>query len=289
MKIAIQCVIAAVAYVLGVALSGAIAPVLHIPRIEAPPGTSVTNLLIALMLALPLLTFAMAPLAAGIRGRWAQRWFAIALLMYMTIGLNTMLEIKIFTTMLAGNAWAASLSVVLPCVLVAAVLAAPMRTRSAAPSAAPMLGQFGIGGWTWRLVVSWLTFPVCYFAFGMIIAPIVMPYYKGGAITGLRIPPLGLLMEMLFLRSALFLAGSLPAIILWRKSRRQFIIAMGLAHAVTVGVFQLAQATNLPLVLRVTHSIEITADSFAYASVLGLLFIAPTRAAARQPEMAAVA
>lgn len=54
-----------------------------------------------------------------------------------------------------------------------------------------------------------------------------------------------------------------------------FPLARGLAHAFTVGLYGLVGATFLPMILRVTHSVEIACDSFAYAGLLVLLFAAP--------------
>jgi hypothetical protein len=42
-----------------------------------------------------------------------------------------------------------------------------------------------------------------------------------------------------------------------------------------VGIFGLVAASFLPAVLRITHGVEITCDSFAYAGLLVLLFAAP--------------
>jgi hypothetical protein len=79
------------------------------------------------------------------------------------------------------------------------------------------------------------------------------------------------------LRSLLFLGSSLPAILLWTGSRRCLILALGLAHSVLVGLYGLSQAYWMPVPLRVLHSVEITADSFAYAYVLARLFFLPPR------------
>jgi hypothetical protein len=82
------------------------------------------------------------------------------------------------------------------------------------------------------------------------------------------------MLRTVLVRSSIFLVASLPAVLLWIGSRRGPIGAMGLAHAVLVGIFAMAQASHLmPPILRITHSIEITADSFAYAAVLVWLFV----------------
>jgi hypothetical protein len=56
-----------------------------------------------------------------------------------------------------------------------------------------------------------------------------------------------------------------------------------LAHAVLAGLFGRAQASHLmPAILRITHSLEITADSFAYMGVLVWLFVPLPPAAAEE-------
>jgi hypothetical protein len=117
-----------------------------------------------------------------------------------------------------------------------------------------------------------LAFPVAYFTFGAMVAPIVVPYYKGGGPIGLVIPPLAVILRTVLVRSSIFLVASLPAVLLWIGSRRGLIGALGLAHAVLVGIFGLAQTHLMPPILRITHGTEITADSFAYAAVLVWLF-----------------
>jgi hypothetical protein len=130
-----------------------------------------------------------------------------------------------------------------------------------------------------RGAAAWLGWPVIYLFFGMCISPIVVPYYRAG-IAGLRIPPMSIILQLQLIRSIVFLAASLPLMTMWKGSRRNLWLALGLAHAAVVGLYELIGATFLPLVLRITHSFEITADSFAYAGLLVLLFTAPS---ARKP------
>ena len=106
----------------------------------------------------------------------------------------------------------------------------------------------------------------------------MVPYYNAG-IAGLRIPALSTILVVQLVRSVIFLAASLPFIALWKGSRRGLWLALGMAHAFTVGFYGLVGATFLPMVLRVAHSVEIAGDSFAYAGLLVLLFAAPSKIA----------
>jgi hypothetical protein len=134
-----------------------------------------------------------------------------------------------------------------------------------------------MSAWSWRIVSGWLAWPAVYLLFGMCIAPIVTPYYSAG-FAGLRIPTLGVVVTTQLIRSLPFLITSLFFVALWQGSRRGLWLALGLAHAFTVGFYGLVGATFLPMVLRAVHSVEITCDSFAYAGLLVLLFTAPAAA-----------
>ena len=277
MKTLARILLACVAYVAGCMITGAIAPLLHMPQLHMPPGVEPSKMFLALVASTPLLAIGVLPLSAGLAGNWSKRWLALGALLYVTLGLNTMIEAKIFSTVVEGNAFVASLHSLLAPALVAAVLAfgtgpsTPERTRV----------DTNIGGWTWRVLVAWLSFPCIYWTFGMCVGPFVISYYNGSGI-GLRIPSPGVILMTQLLRGALLLAATLPVIFLWNKSRRQFIVALGLAYAFAIGIFPLAGALFMPPRLRILHSLEITADSFAYAAVLGWLFIVkPAVAAAK--------
>lgn len=267
-KILVRIAVSALAYVVGMAIMGMLMPVLHLPTLKPLPGMNQEHAGLLLLVSSPLLIVGLLPLAAYLKGTWMQRCLAIAALIYVTLGLNTLIEAKIFTGILDGSPWLASVQFVLPALMTGAAL-----TYHFGGSQDPIdLGAFKLFGW--RVVVAWLAFPVIYFVFGMCVAPFVVPYYTGaGGALGLKIPAFSIIIKTQLLRSAIFLAASLPAIVLWTKSRGKLILALGLAHAMTVGIFQLAQATFLPVTLRVAHSIEITFDSFSYAAVLVLLLV----------------
>lgn len=138
------------------------------------------------------------------------------------------------------------------------------------PAGLPRRGAFA---WSGRVAAVWVSWPVVYFLFGSCIAPIVMPYYRAMGV--LHIPPASAIFSLQLIRGAIFMGVSLPFIALWTGSRRNLWLALGLTHAVVVGIYGLAGATFWPWVLRITHAIEITFDSFAYAGVLVLLFARP--------------
>src|SRR5689334_23004123 len=86
------------AYGLGMVLSGMLIAALHFPTFPQVPGetrSGASQFLITLALC-PLLTAALLPLAEGMRGKWIYRCVAIAGLLFVTLGLNTVIELTIF-------------------------------------------------------------------------------------------------------------------------------------------------------------------------------------------------
>jgi hypothetical protein len=198
---------------------------------------------------------------------------------FVAYGLNILIEIRVFSEMATGAEPGNLLMYGFAALFLGTALGLGFGVDK---PTAPRKWRAGDVG---RAAVAWLGWPPIYFIFGTCIAPIVTPYYQAGAIIGLHIPPPGVVLVTQLVRSVPFLLCSLPLIVRWKGSRRALWLALGLAHAVTVGLFGLISATFLPMVLRVTHSVEITCDSFAYAGLLVLLFggIRAVKEAATQP------
>ena len=268
-KFAARVLAAALAYLVGQVATGVTAPLFHFPTLALPEGSNPQHIFAVSAAMLPILVAGVLPIALGLQGRWLSRWSAVALFLYISLGLNTLIEAKIFSTVLAGNPLLASLNFVLPCALAAAVLTS--RNNDVTSASAVSLAR---RGWAWRLVVTWLSFPLIYFLFGMIVSPFVVPFYRTSNALGLHIPSFGVIIETQLVRSFIFLLTSLGIARLWAKSSAQLFLALGLGYAMTLGIFPLAQAYFFPITLRVVHGLEIVCDSFAYAAVIALLFSA---------------
>jgi hypothetical protein len=166
------------------------------------------------------------------------------------------------------------LSLVLPSLAMAAVIAAILRP----PSPAARLGErlagfaapYGLPGWSWRIAVAILAFPAIYLTFGWLVSPLVRGFYERGAFE-LALPGWQQIIATQLLRSALFLVACMPVLIAWHGSRLSLFLALGSALFVFVGGFSMLTAYWFDWQLRVFHGIEILADEFAYAAVLVLL------------------
>lgn len=272
-----------IAFLVGTAVTVAILMPFHLHSLALPAGASAGKSELRQILLCPLLALGLAPLAAGLSGRYRARWRAIAFLVFITLGVNTTIEAKFFTTSYAHGG---ELFVILMYAGAAAVFAAMVvglfHPGNPTPALKVHRGPFG---WTWRILLAVVAFPVIYFLFGMAVSPFVLAQYRAG-VAGLVLPGLRVILPVEFVRSVLFLLASLPAISLWARSRWGLVLALGWAHAVTNGLYGLLSAYWLPTVLRVSHSIEITFDSFVYALVIVMLFKTRMDSAAREAPTA---
>ena len=271
MKSFLKLVAAWVAVGAAFAVGGLVDRALHL-RMNLPVDHSAAYVrLVAFGVGAAVLVLGMWPLARGLAASGRARSGVLAVFLFLALGANTIFDGAIYTAAFDG-ALASSLLMYL---MLAVMLGAVLGMGFGEAGNATGFAQHGVFTLAWRAVLAFLAWPLIYFFFGACIAPIVMPYYQGGAVPGLHIPPLQGIFAVQLVRSLLFLASSLPLIVLWKGTRRSLWIALGLAHSVAVGLFGLVVATFLPAVLRVTHSAEVWCDSFVYAGLLVMLFAAP--------------
>lgn len=274
----VKAALAGLLYILGTIVFGAIATAMHIPMPNlTPAGVSVNPqaaLRIFLLLA-PLLGIGLLPLALGSSGKWLTRGLALSFLLFVTMGLNNAIEMKIFTLFLLHGAKVFVASVVPPALLCGVALAFLIQRDSGSPSLADRARSFfaahSVASWSWRFLLAILAFPLVYLVFGAMVAPIVVPVYRAANI-GLVLPPLSVILPVQVLRSVIFLLASLPFFLLWTRRRGALIFGLGF-HWLLVALFGLLMISWIPLPVRAAHLLEGAADSFAYAAALVFLLL----------------
>ncbi|HEX6880065.1 MAG TPA: hypothetical protein VF135_06855 [Terriglobales bacterium] len=282
MKTVGKVVIGVAAYIIGVVVTGVVTSLLHLPVMDGPPGVSQQAAFAAFVFGTTLLVAGMTPLVVGLGGSRLRRIAALFVLVFGSVTMNTMIEAAIFTTWIKGGVALECARYILPVLMLSTAFALLFKSAGE-----PLrLPKFSPTQWIWRIAVAWVAFPVIYIAFGMCVGPFVTPAYLAG-VGGLILPPMSVILKTQFLiRSPLFLLSSLPVIALWSGSRKRLFITFAIAEAIMVGIHGLVQAFWFPPLLRVLHSIEITADSFAYIAVLVWLFSArEAKAAEVKPEL----
>jgi len=281
-----KAVAVALAYFVGAVAGSAVVTAAGASLPALPPGTEMGSM--PLLIAALALGLGLAPLAAGLGVSFRARWAILALLAFTCLGVNTAIEAAIFTT-LGGT----SGIVILNLFTAAAIGAAPagpfrpvVEPAGWAARFDAFRRQFAPVQWAWRLGAALLAFPVAYLSFGMLAAPFVVPAYEAGQF-GLVLPGVGLILAVQLVRSALFLAASLPVLVAWSGSRVRLVFTLGAAHFVLNGLSGMLAAVWLPPALRFVHSVEILGGSLVYAAALVALLVRPRRAAPSRLSTAA--
>jgi hypothetical protein len=260
---------AGAAHAVGVVLGGGLALALALTPPSFPQGAEFEPGVLSMVAASLVMAIGLAALASSLAGGFSKRWLILAAFAFVVNGLGTSIEAEAFTTL--GGFWFGIVANLPASVLGAFAVASLFSAPSA--EVAGYFSRWSPGRLTLRLVLALAAFPFAYFLFGMMIAPIVTPYYE--EIDFLLVPPLTTLLQVLWLRSALFLAVSWPVIAAWSHSRTRLALALCVGHFTAVGLSGLIQASFFPAVMRWTHGVEILADSALYAALLVWLLYAP--------------
>jgi hypothetical protein len=271
----------ALAYAGGIMAGGALLTALGLPLPEVPEQADPRIMGLLLLVASLAMAGGLAPLARRLAGPFWMRWLTLALLCYVCLGVAAPLEGAIFTSL--HGMTSLPIFSILPCLLFGAVVA--LLFRPADRGDAPALDARGFfrgrtaGNWAWRFVAAVCAFPVVYWTFGLMVAPFVMEYYRQGQFA-LTVPQPAVILLMQFTRGTLFLVASLPILLTWSGSRRQLVLALGLAFYVLVGLFGMIQSYWLAPTLQILHNTEMLADSLVYALALVVLLVRPGEAKA---------
>ncbi|MBN1641464.1 MAG: hypothetical protein JXA09_09530 [Anaerolineae bacterium] len=270
--------LASAAFMIGLTVSGMLLPLLGLEAPALPDGVDAETIGLAFALGSLLFGLALALLARGLCGSFTVRWLSLSLMMWVAYAINNVVEGAIYSTFSATSGASSmlytALSLLLPAMGQAAVVAALFKLPAKESRARLRLSTWSPSGWAWRLAIALIAFPVIYFVFGVMVEPIVGAYYEQGQFE-LALPPLWVIIPVQLLRSAGFCLVSLPPILLWGRGRTALILSLGLALFVFVGGFSMATTYWFPWQLRVVHSLEILVDEMLYALVLGLLFVRP--------------
>ena len=256
-------------YYLSFMIAAAVVTAIGMPWPNFPGEVSETTNFMLSLIGAGLMVACMALLAAGLRGSTWARWVALGTFCYVVFGLNNQIEAAIFTTF--GGTSTMLVLFILPCFAGAAAAVILLRPHLQADRPKTVFDG-GASGWWWRVLVAWLAFPVIYIFFGMLVSPVVVPAYQQQDF-GLILPGMSTLIPVVLLRSALYLAVTIPVVVLWSRSRRSLMMTLAVSFFAMMGLIGLATTTFLPPILRITHSIEIFFDAVVYAWVLVALFV----------------
>jgi hypothetical protein len=267
-------ILGGICFYAGVILGSIVAAALGIASPPLPPGVDDAVLGIYLIFSSFFVAIALALLSTHLHAGYLVRWGILALLAWITLGINTALEATVFTPAMA------SLGFVMVTYGVAGLAGAAVIARMFAPphEHPPFMLQFRRFFTMYEpkrmmlyLVIAVVAFPLIYIVFGWMVQPLIIGFYEE-QLAGLRLPGWGELIPVQLLRSVLFLIACLPVLMVWHGSPRSLWLRLGASLFILVGGVFMFQSYWLPAEMRIFHSLEILADSVAYAGVLVLLF-----------------
>jgi hypothetical protein len=264
-------------FYLGIILGSLVSDILGLPSPTMPAEVDQSKLTYYFLLTSFILAGTLAFISVRLAGSFLSRWLILAFLTWITYGVNTYLEAAIFTTMSSS---ALVVMYLVSSVLCAAVVAVLFRRLEPSQGFWSRTKSFfdgrAVSEWIWRLVLAWLAFPAAYLIFGWLVMPFTYKFYQQ-ELMGLKAPGWGEILPTLALRSLLFLLAVLPMLIFWAKSRASLFVTLGVTLFLLVGGLALFQATWYTPTIRIAHSLEILADSFAHSGAVVLLLVKKER------------
>lgn len=205
----------------------------------------------------------------GIRGTLLLRWLVLSTFLFIGFGVSSTIESSIYSSS-TGVLWMIPI-LLLPSLFLAGTETALFKPSLVQPSpssdiADPVSSRTWIH-WILRGLAAIAAFPLVYFIFGLIVAPVVSQYYNQG-VSGLTLPEPRVIVSTQVLRGILHLLAALPIIVLWRGSKRELVLALAMAFFVFVATYDVVLAYQVPIVLVVIHGIEVMVDSLVYSWLL---------------------
>jgi hypothetical protein len=197
-------------------------------------------------------------------------WF---LLIFVLNGLINMIEAVFFTT-IPLTQLASSLTILaFGQIALALLLTLLFRPHQLGPGLLTRLretlGQRTEASWALRFGLATLSYVPIYYAFGMIVAPFVLPYYNNPDLgLHLVVPGFGIILPLEIGRGLLYALTLFPLIVVLRGGLWSRALWVGLTIAIVGSLVPMLMAPGWPLDLRMAHGLEVTADGFVQGLVL---------------------
>lgn len=120
---------------------------------------------------------------------------------------------------------------------------------------------------TRKLFGAVIIFPVLYFIFGILVSPLVVPYYEQN-VSGLALPgPLAIVTTEI-IRGGLHVLAVIPIMFFWHGTMKGLTISLSLSFFIFVMAYDVVLAYQVPLKLIITHGMEMLIKSFIYGWLL---------------------
>jgi hypothetical protein len=204
-------------------------------------------------------------------------WSLLVLVLY---GLINMVEAVFFTTIPLTQLASSFAVLAFGQIAMAVLLTLLFRPQQTGPGLLTRLRETlaqrtGVS-WAWRFGLAALAYLPIYYMFGMMVAPFVLPYYDNPDLgLKLTVPGISVILPLEIGRGLLYVLTLFPLIAVLRAGVWSRAFWVGLTIAVLGCWVPMLQAVGWPLVLKVAHGLEITADGFVQGFVLAWLLSPP--------------
>ena len=272
--------LAGLVWQVGLIAGAVIAPLLGFEAPPSPPGVDPTLLLpLGVLIGAPV-AILLGELNRRLRLPFVPRALVVFLFNYLVYGVGQTLEQVLFTVNASfGYGIVSGLVQAALFALIVAALWRPATTDRVIRDILPdFLRTRRPLDWIWRLAVAWLIYLPIYWGVGRLVSPIVAPLYEAAEF-GLVLPETAAMIDMQYLRGAVYLLAVLPIVALWPGPRRSLWLWLGAGLLIQIAATPILLAYWYPIPFRLAHALELAVDSFAQAVVYAQLLFTPQHAA----------
>jgi hypothetical protein len=269
-------------------IGGMITQALGLPAPSLPTGVDPTHMLVIMFLSGMLIALTLGPLTKRLALPMLQRFGLLFLLLFVLNNLINVIEALFFTTMPFSEQVNALVTTAVGqaglALLLAVLFRPPSVERELLTALQETLSQRPWTSWAWRFALAGVLYVPVYLFFGMIIAPIVLPYYQEMGL-GLTVPGFEVILPLEVFRGLLYVLTLFPLVAVLRVSRWWLAFWFVLTVCVLGSWVPMLSAAWWPVTLRLTHGLEITADSIVHGLIIALLLWTPVGADGQNREV----
>ncbi|MFQ6059529.1 MAG: hypothetical protein ACE5MB_11695 [Anaerolineae bacterium] len=263
-------------FTLATMVGGMVARVIGLPLPAMASRMDPTQALVTTFLAGVVIGLTLGPLSTRLTLPTAERAGLLFVVIFVLNSLINVIEALFFTTIPAAEQLYGLVTSAIGHVGLAVPLALLFRPasveRGLLTALQETLSQRRWTSWAWRFGLAGLLYVPTYFFFGMLIYPLVRPYYEDPALgLSLALPGFEVILPLEVGRGLLFVLTVFPLIAVLRRPRRSLAFWLGMTIAVLGAVTPMLQAGWLPLTMRLVHGLEITADSIVHGLIIAWL------------------
>ncbi len=270
--------VVAVGYLVALTIGGMISQALRLPMPSMAADVTLSQILVLEFVSGLLLGLTMGPLSERLRIPGWQRAILLFVLLFVLNSFINLVEALFFTTAPFAELLVGLVTPFVGHVALALLLAALFRPasvdRGLVSALRDALGRRRWTSWVWRFLLAGVLYLPIWFFFGLIISPIVLPYYQEVGL-GLTVPGLEVILPLEIFRGLLYAGTVFLLIAVLGGSRRSTAFWVVLTLCVLGSWTPMLMVAWWPIPLRVTHGLEITADSIVHGLVVTLLLWTP--------------